>query len=94
MRESILRQYEKYKEIMLLGRVVSIHKSIYNIESLEKSFTGKVSGRFSYNVIDNTEYPVVGDYVIFRTDEYDDSTFDIMRENSNNLQAILRVSGL
>lgn len=67
MREEILKQYEKYKSYLTLGRVVSVHKNKYEIQDESNQyFQGVISGRFRYNVLNESEYPVVGDYVGYR----------------------------
>lgn len=73
MTNEILAQYEKFKDSMLLGRVTTVHKSFYLITVDEELYKGKISGRFGYNVLEKSDYPVVGDYVIFKPSIYDNT---------------------
>ncbi|MBU1020728.1 MAG: GTPase RsgA, partial [Firmicutes bacterium] len=67
MREEIKKQYEKFKGNLALGQVVCVHKNKYEIQNQSKKYVqAVVSGRFRYHVIDASEYPVVGDYVVYR----------------------------
>ena len=51
------------------GRVVNSSGYIYQIESELGSFSSKVSGNFKYFVTSQSDYPVVGDWVILRESE-------------------------
>jgi ribosome biogenesis GTPase len=73
LRESIRKEYSKYQENMSLGKIVTVHKNIYEIVSNHKKYKGSVSGRFNYIAFQKSDYPVVGDYVIFTPSIYDDS---------------------
>ena len=73
MRESIRREYSRYQESMLLGRVVTVHKNSFEMVSNHKRYKGNVSGRFKYMSFQKSDYPVVGDYVIFTPSIFDDS---------------------
>jgi ribosome biogenesis GTPase len=66
-------EYSKYQEPFLLGRVISVHKTQYVCIVNEKQYYCNVSGRFKYLSYQKNDYPVVGDYVIFRPSEYDNS---------------------
>lgn len=73
MREEIQKQFEKFSDSLSLGQVVSVHKNKYEIQDEYKMYhQAVVSGRFRYNVIDDSEYPVVGDYVVYRKGERED----------------------
>ena len=73
MTNEILEEFSKFQEDMLLGRITSVHKSLYLISSNKVLYKGKMSGRFSYTALSKSDYPVVGDYVIFMPSIYDDS---------------------
>ncbi|QVK21188.1 ribosome small subunit-dependent GTPase A [Mycoplasmatota bacterium] len=66
LRNEILREYEPYKEDMLLGRITNVHREMYDCLYSGKEVKVKVSGRFSYTVFGTADYPAVGDYVIFK----------------------------
>lgn len=73
MTNEIQKEYSKFQDSMLLGRVTNVHKSRYILIEGEKTYTGKISGRFEYMAFQKSDYPVVGDYVIFKPSEYDNS---------------------
>lgn len=47
-----------------LARVLSQHKGRYKIVTEDGEQSAEVSGRFRHDAVDNTAYPVVGDYVM------------------------------
>lgn len=47
-----------------LGRVSVQHKNLYQVLTESGEIYARVSGKFSYNTTTNTDYPVVGDWVI------------------------------
>lgn len=73
MNNNIKEEFSKYQEPFKLGRVIAVHKTIYSVEMDKLVYKCTVSGRFNYMVYQKSDYPVVGDYVIFKPSEYDDS---------------------
>lgn len=51
-------------ENMYIARVMQQHRDIYNVICSGGEILASVSGKFSYDAKDNTDYPVVGDWVI------------------------------
>jgi len=60
-----LKEFEPYKNDMLLGRVIKVHRDMVECLYLEKIIKTAVSGRFKYTTTGSADYPSVGDYVIF-----------------------------
>lgn len=70
MREEIAKQYERFKDSFACGRIVCVHKNKYEIQNGSNLYVQAViSGRFRFQVIHESEYPVVGDYVLYRVGE-------------------------
>lgn len=51
---------------LIKGRVILTHYSKYIVELEDKKYSCEVSGRFKYTAYNKSDYPVVGDYVLFR----------------------------
>ena len=54
------------KQTLLKGRIITTHVSKYIALVDKERYTLEVSGRFKYMAHNKTDYPVVGDYVLFR----------------------------
>lgn len=50
----------------VVGRVIKEIRHSYKIEFNKRILTGEVSGAFHYRVVDQTDYPTIGDEVRFR----------------------------
>lgn len=48
------------------GRVILSHYSKYIVEAEGSKYSCEVSGRFKYTSFNKSDYPIVGDYVLFR----------------------------
>lgn len=59
----------KNNKNLTTGRVVCVLKNLCYIESEGKKIKGKVSGKFIYKAFNKCDYPVVGDYVNYRTEK-------------------------
>lgn len=58
-----------YKDLYM-ARVAEQHRDLYKVICEKGELQAKVSGKFSYNACVNTDYPVVGDWVMIdRTDD-------------------------
>lgn len=63
------QEAESY-EGLYLARVAQQHRELYKVLCEKGELQAKVSGKFSYNTYVNTDYPVVGDWVMIdRTDD-------------------------
>ena len=71
------KQEAKLYEGLFLARIAEQHRDLYKVICEEGELQAKVSGKFSYNTCANTDYPVVGDWVM------------IDRTNDNNGEAII-----
>jgi ribosome biogenesis GTPase len=57
-------------EDLYIARVAQQHRDLYKVICEKGELQAKVSGKFSYNTCANTDYPVVGDWVMIdRTDD-------------------------
>lgn len=57
-------------ENLYIARVAEQHRDLYKVICEKGELQAKVSGKFSYNTCANTDYPVVGDWVMIdRTDD-------------------------
>ncbi|MDZ5473092.1 ribosome small subunit-dependent GTPase A [Bacillus sp. 31A1R] len=54
---------------LLPGRVLGKNKEIYTITDGDKTFYGKLSGKFRYKINLSKDFPAVGDWVVFQTKE-------------------------
>ena len=52
-----------------IGRVHLAHKVNYIVKTKEDSFEATLSGRFHYQAVSKSDYPVVGDYVQIRGED-------------------------
>jgi ribosome biogenesis GTPase / thiamine phosphate phosphatase len=67
--EKFIQESEIYKELFI-GRVSSQYKNIYKVITENGEITAEISGKFHYSVIELSEYPAVGDFVMVdRTDD-------------------------
>ena len=73
MNKTINKEYKRYGLPFLLGRVNTVFKTHYGIEVEGRVYNCKVSGRFNYIAYQKSDYPVVGDYVVFKPSDYDDT---------------------
>ncbi len=51
---------------LIPGRIISSSRGIFNIITKSGEARAELSGSFMYRVVSNTEYPVVGDFVLVR----------------------------
>ena len=66
----LFKQEATLYEGLYLARVAEQHRDLYKVICVEGELQAKVSGKFSYNTCANTDYPVVGDWVMIdRTDD-------------------------
>lgn len=73
MNKTIKEEFSKYQDPFLLGRVTAVHKTKYVCVAGDTQYKCTVSGRFTYLSYQKSDYPVVGDYVVFNPSEYDNS---------------------
>lgn len=73
MNKTIKEEFSKYQDPFLLGRVTTVHKNQYLCVVDTTQYSCTVSGRFKYLSYQKSDYPVVGDYVIFIPSEYDNT---------------------
>ena len=67
--EQTLQQAAAYEDLYL-ARVSEQHRDLYKVIGETSEMIAKVSGKFAYDTFDNTDYPVVGDWVMIdRTDD-------------------------
>ena len=67
--EDIIRKAATYEDLYL-ARVSEQHRDLYKVIGETSEMIAKVSGKFAYDTFDNTDYPVVGDWVMIdRTDD-------------------------
>ncbi|NDV24131.1 ribosome small subunit-dependent GTPase A [Desulfovibrio sp. JC022] len=60
-------QFQTYREQGLsVGRVLREVRGQYTLYSAQGLISGDVSGHFHYRAIDRSDYPTVGDWVVFR----------------------------
>ena len=65
--ESFENQFQPYKEQGLrVGRVLKEVRQQYTLYAEEGILSGDVSGHFHFTAIDRSDYPTVGDWVVFR----------------------------
>jgi len=61
-----VRGYNQYKDLGYHpGRVASQHKNIYRLLSEYGELTAKVSGKMNYEAVSISDFPAVGDWVVF-----------------------------
>ncbi len=53
-----------------LARVIAQHKGIYKIACEQGEKLAEISGKFSFEANELTDYPAVGDYVMVQNDEH------------------------
>ena len=67
--EKFIQESEIYKELFI-GRVSSQYKNLYKVITENGEITAEISGKFHYSVIELSEFPAVGDFVMVdRTDD-------------------------
>ncbi|PAT01940.1 ribosome small subunit-dependent GTPase A [Candidatus Izimaplasma bacterium ZiA1] len=76
MKEIIKNEYEKFKDLMDLYRVITVNKTNYVLSKNNKLVNATISGRLRYNIISISDYPVVGDYVMIPKDSDDVSVIE------------------
>ncbi|WP_419781566.1 ribosome small subunit-dependent GTPase A [Maridesulfovibrio sp.] len=65
--ESFNDQFKPYKEQGLsVGRVLKEVRQQYSLYTEEGLLSGDVSGHFHFTAVDRSDYPTVGDWVVFR----------------------------
>jgi len=64
MKERIINEYSRFKESMNIYRVITVNKTNYVLSNEGEVVNAELSGRYRYNIIDDSDYPVVGDYVL------------------------------
>ena len=68
---------------LLKGRVILVHYSKYIVEVDNKKYSLEVSGRFKYTAYNKSDYPVVGDYVIFRETNENEGIIERVEERTS-----------
>jgi len=61
--ERFLQESYQY-ENLFLGRISSQYKNIYKVITENGEITAQISGKFRHSVIEQSEYPAVGDFVM------------------------------
>lgn len=67
--ESFIQESLQYKNLFI-GRVSSQYKNMYKVITETGEMNAEISGKFYHNVLDSTQFPAVGDYVML--DRMDD----------------------
>ncbi|MFK2827019.1 ribosome small subunit-dependent GTPase A [Bacillus sp. B190/17] len=66
--EKFIQESKIYKDLFI-GRVSSQYKNLYKVITEKGEITAEISGKFRHSVIEMSEYPAVGDFVMVdRTD--------------------------
>ncbi|QEN03543.1 ribosome small subunit-dependent GTPase A [Thiospirochaeta perfilievii] len=52
-----------------IGRIVKESRHLYEIETEQGRFPGKISGHFQYSAINRADYPTIGDWVAVKIDK-------------------------
>ncbi len=52
-----------------VGRIVKESRHLYEIETEQGRFSGKVSGHFVYTAVNRSHYPTIGDWVAVKIDQ-------------------------
>ena len=65
--ETIYERMSKLKET--IGRVHLVHKTSYIVKYEGVEYEALLSGRFHYQAVSKSDYPVVGDYVLIRGED-------------------------
>lgn len=55
-----------------LGRVITVDRELFTISTGKESFKAKISGKIIYKSTDSSDYPCVGDWVIYKKELEDD----------------------
>ena len=64
---SLDKEYETYKNSGLeAGRIIKESRHIYTVASGEELIRAEVSGAFQYRAVRRSDYPVIGDWVLYR----------------------------
>jgi ribosome biogenesis GTPase len=61
---------------LLKGRVIEVQRSHYTVIVEKKHYVAHVSGRYTYMVVNDRDYPVVGDYVMVRLVDNDQAIIE------------------
>ncbi len=76
------------KTNLIKGRVIANHVSKYIVEYNKQKYTLEVSGRFKYIAYLKSDYPVVGDYVLFRETGDLEGIIESVVERENTLKRL------
>lgn len=78
---------------LVKGRVILSHYSKYIIEKDQKKYSCELSGRFKFNAYNKSDYPVVGDYVLFHETNPQEGIVERITERNSTVQrmAVTRV---
>lgn len=68
---SQIKEEAKYlvEQGLKIGRIVKESRHIYQIETEQGRFSGKVSGHFSYTAVNRSQFPTIGDWVAVKIDK-------------------------
>lgn len=56
------------KHNLKIARITSAHKNLFIILTEDKEYSAKISGKFFHNATTQSDFPVVGDWVLIRKD--------------------------
>ena len=77
--EPSFNQVESFTdEKMQLGRIIRVSRGQYLVAKDDKIINAKISGAFRYKTVLNSEYPAIGDWVLFKQSEEDDENFALI----------------
>lgn len=81
--------YENY----LPGRIINQAKGQYKIATDNAIFTGKLSGKYMHRAYLKKDYPVVGDWVIFKEVDQNEGVIEYLLPRRNYFARKLAISG-
>lgn len=67
------------------GRVASIHRSNYKVFTEKGIVQCTLSGRYHYNAFSEEDYPIVGDYIVFRVTNQDEGIIERIEKRQNKM---------
>jgi len=76
------------QDSLLKGRVIIAHLTKYIVELNNKKYSLEVSGRFKYMALDKSDYPVVGDYVLFMPTYDNEGIIETVVERRNTIKRL------
>lgn len=83
----------RFYENLVLGRVMSQAKHIYNVMTEVGEIKAEVSGKFRYETKSVTEFPAVGDFVMLNRADYSQGHAVIHRVLSRKSEFIRKAAG-